>query len=367
MSHEKPIGTGLVTITSDYEYVLDYMRANLLKFQADFSGGGWTRQELDIISHELENTAKFFAEEQGLNNTSIPEVSVNGTNIEIQTGITGNLYNSIKSRIHGESVILSANAKNSRNQYYAGHIEYGFHDRGGNFVEARPFLRPALYAVSESSKGRIIYTMRELLQSLWVEGGYMGYSNITSFGRLRRPSGGLRTFYNQPRYGSKSGHHTTSFFRKGSLNSKGDNFRKQLRKGRIRKGFSEDRYDRQRKHRDDASFKTKTGRTRPRIVKNVTPKQKRLNLKRRRRRENRQKLEDYRLKQDALRRMKNHQPLKNSQTKFFTDHELMRYRDLLKEERDQAGTTRNWKEEQERAKANRNKNKKPFPYWATFQ
>ena len=81
----------------------------------------------------------------------------------------------------------------------------------------------------------------------------------------------------------------------------------------------------------------------------------------------RKKLEDYKLKQDALKRMKNHQPLKNSQTKFFTDHENMDYRSLLAEERAQAGTTRNWKEEKERAEANRRKNKKPFPYWITFQ
>lgn len=356
MSHEQPIGTGPVTITSNYQYILGYMKANMLSFQADFSSGGWTRQELDIISHELENTAKFFAEEQGLNHQIIPELSVNGNEVSIETGPSGKLYNSIKSHIHGDSVVLSANAKNSRNQYYAGHIEYGFHDRGGNFILARPFLRPALYAVSESSKGRIAYTMKELLESLWVEGGYEGYAKISSFGRLRRPSGGIRTFYNQVRYGKNSGLYTAGHYKKTySLQSKNNNFRQKLRQGHLRKGFSANRYDKN-DSRDRNSFKAKTKRSRPRIYYNKL-RSKAGRLKTRRKRETKQRFEAHMLRKSARRKAANFEPMSKKEMKTLSQKEQLDYEKGRREQQIKAGTLRNSRAEKDRARRNREKNK----------
>ena len=355
MSNERPIGTGLVTITSDYQYILGYMKANMLKFQADFSQGGWTRQELDIISHELENTAKFFAQEQGLDKV-IPDVSINGTEVEIRTKNSGDLYRSIKSNIHGDSVVLSANAKNSRQQYYAGHIEYGFHDRGGNFIEARPFLRPALYAVSESSKGRIVQTMRELLESTWTQNGYMGYNNITSFGRLRRPSGGLRNFYKQPRYGANSGLKTKSYYQHNyNLNSKSNNFRKQLRNGGLRKHFSANRYDKDSK-RDRNSFKAKTRRNRP--IKAKTNKQKRFEKRRERITRSRKKLENRLSKKRAVKKAKNLEPLSLKERKYLTESQWREYQRDYYAKRKAEGTLRSYKTEKEKVKKYREEVKK---------
>lgn len=56
------------------------------------------------------------------------------------------------------------NATNERGQYYAGHIEYGHYARDKKtFVEARPFMRPALYAVSKASTGNFAETLSSLL------------------------------------------------------------------------------------------------------------------------------------------------------------------------------------------------------------
>lgn len=354
MSNEKPIGTGLVTITSDYEYVLGYMKANMLKFQADFSQGGWTRQELDIISSELEQTAKFFAEEQGLNEV-IPDLSVNGTEVYIKTKKSGELYRSIKSRVKGDSVILSANAKNSRNQYYAGHIEYGFHDRGGNFIPARPFLRPALYAVSESSKGRVASTMRELLESIWTQSGYMGYDKISSFGRLRRSSGGVREFYKQLRYGPKSGLHTKSHYEKRyNLNSKNNNFRQQLRNGGLRKPLSANRYDKESK-RDRASFKTPTRRARP--LKAKTKKQKQFERRRNRIANSRKRAQEKIAKKKAVNKARNLEPLSLRERKYLTDSQWAEYQRDYYAKRKADGTLRDYRKEKERADYNRQKAK----------
>ena len=61
-------------------------------------------------------------------------------------------------------------------------MEYGFHDRRGDFVPARPFMRPALYAVAEASKSNFRHIMRGLLEDMWTGRGYQGFSSL-DFGR----------------------------------------------------------------------------------------------------------------------------------------------------------------------------------------
>lgn len=48
-------------------------------------------------------------------------------------------------------------------QYYGGHVEFGHRDRGGGFVEARPYLRPALRIVAGASTGQLEATMAMML------------------------------------------------------------------------------------------------------------------------------------------------------------------------------------------------------------
>ena len=40
--YERPlVSNGFVTITSNYEYIFEQLEGNALKFQLDFSEGGW--------------------------------------------------------------------------------------------------------------------------------------------------------------------------------------------------------------------------------------------------------------------------------------------------------------------------------------
>lgn len=196
----------LVDITSDYEYVLGNLQGNVLDLQAQFQSGTWTREELHIIAKELEQTGKLFAERQGLGMSYAVE-SINGAQFSIVNyHKTGTLINSIHAVVDGNYKINFFNdARNSRGQYYAGHIEYGFHDRSGKFIPARPFMRPALYAVSESSKGNILTAMGRLTNQVLFSGlGAGSFSNF-SFGRKETASGGIRKFYQQSHLGRGAG------------------------------------------------------------------------------------------------------------------------------------------------------------------
>ena len=254
--YERPlVSNGFVTITSNYEYIFEQLEGNALKFQLDFSEGGWIKEEVKIIAHELENTAKFFAEEQGL------AASIDFGNLSVLTGNTGKLYQSIKGRTHGFEAYLTADARNSRGQFYAGHIEYGFHDRGDNFIPARPFLRPALYAVSEATKGHTRQIMKSLIKDMWSENGYQGWKHL-EFERLFTDKGNKRWLMQQRVYGKESGLKLSNFLRNQyGLKTKSNNPRKILRQEGRLKGFSWDRYrvtdKSQKNHRDVKSQQTK--------------------------------------------------------------------------------------------------------------
>ena len=192
----------LVTLESDYEYVLGNTIGNIMNLQADFSTEEWAQQDLQIISKELVNTAKWFALQQGLGGvTQIKEHSVNGTPVYInKKNGTGTLIRSIKAEPQGNTVVFWNDANLGRG-YYAGHIEYGFHDRGGNPVAARPFMRPAFQAVARSSRNELAHTLQLFLQGGLVQNTTAKFATPTSGGyrrafygqSLRNPSSGLRT------------------------------------------------------------------------------------------------------------------------------------------------------------------------------
>lgn len=195
-----------IEITSEYGYrfneLQNIMQANLLSMEAMFQTADFMSSELDLIGQEFVNTAKKFAQQQGLGGgtsllawgsspknkfgTTTGPKSLNGT--VAGRGPTGNLISSIHYSLQNNNITFYNDARNSRGQFYAGHIEYGFHDRGGNMVPARPFMRPALYAVADASKGRIVGTLKRYLEQMWA-------MESLQFGYPITPHGNYRAFY----------------------------------------------------------------------------------------------------------------------------------------------------------------------------
>ena len=186
------MSTSMIEIVSDYEYVLGRVRGNVLNLQAQFGGMDWARDELYIISKELENTGKMFAEKQGLRNT-------------------GHLIDSTHAEVDDNHHINFFNNANLGNGFYAGHIEYGHHTRDGQFVPARPFMRPALYVVAEASKGKLTGALYNYLNRIVY--GNMSLGTL-EFGRARLSNNYTRAFYDQQSLGrgaaTNAGHYTTS-------------------------------------------------------------------------------------------------------------------------------------------------------------
>ena len=162
-----------IEIESDYEYVLGELQGNVLNLQAQFSYMDWTRDELEVIAKELENTGKTFAMQQGLIES--------GTLIDSTHAVVTNNHN-----------IDFFNNANLGRGFYAGHVEYGHHTRNGGFVPARPFMRPALYAVSEASVGRLQGALSNYLNQI-VYG--QSSLNILSFGKAQSSKSYTRAFY----------------------------------------------------------------------------------------------------------------------------------------------------------------------------
>ena len=207
----------VITLESDYEYVIGSVMGNVLNLQAQFQNMEWAKSDLDLIAKELVNTAKLFAVQQGLGAASfVYDTSVNGNPVQIRQKRrnTGTLINSIHADVSGRTINFFNNANLGRG-FYAGHIEYGFHDRGGNPVAARPFMRPAFQAVARASRGQIAGTLKDFLQNGLI------FRNYASFGTPQRLSGDLRAFYNQPRgpiRGIGAGTYTTQGLRNSRLN-----------------------------------------------------------------------------------------------------------------------------------------------------
>lgn len=183
---------GLIGLQSDIEAKNNILVNNFLEFSSYFESGRWSDSELNWIATQLEETGKYFAKLQGFSDGPSSRVNFNGSEYITASGTrfnTGNLVNHIKAERKGTFVQFYNDAVNARGQPYAGHMEYGFHDRGGNFIPARPFMRPAFYAVSQASKGRMTSILKNLLERTWRGDGFSGISNI-DFGH--RP-----VFYNK--------------------------------------------------------------------------------------------------------------------------------------------------------------------------
>lgn len=166
--------SGNVNVSSNYKYLtnseiiqsdipekLAIIQDNLLDFQTVFQDGKWTYGELQRISRELESMGRYFLDQYNLSNT-------------------GTLRNSIKAEVSDKTIKFYNDARNSRGQFYAGHIEFGHYSRNGSFVEAFPFMRPALYAVSRASSGNFRDILTELARGVFnTKGGYQGLNNLT--------------------------------------------------------------------------------------------------------------------------------------------------------------------------------------------
>lgn len=204
-----------INFESDYEYVIGSAMGNVLNIQSQFSTMEWAKSDLELIAKELVNTAKLFAVQQGLGAKIHADTSVNGNKVFIKKrgGNTGTLINSIHANVVGNGKIDFFNNANLGRGFYAGHIEYGFHDRAGNFVRARPFMRPALQAVARASMGQISGSLKAFMESglLAGSGAY--------FGHPTNAVGNLRAFYNQSRgpiRGKGSGLYTVGGLKSGN-------------------------------------------------------------------------------------------------------------------------------------------------------
>lgn len=216
MSNSSPI-----IFDSDYEYVLGRLRGNVLNLQGNFGGMDWAQEELYIIAKELENTAKTFAEKQGLRDT-------------------GNLINSTHAKVENKTKVnLFNNARNPYGDFYAGHIEYGYHTRRGDFISARPFMRPALYAVADASRGELKGALARYLSQVVNGVGISGGISL-DFGRAHSSQNYTRVFYQQQTKGrgasTNTGHYTSKGLLNSSMNSQG-NF-SALRESDARKSMS---------------------------------------------------------------------------------------------------------------------------------
>lgn len=164
----------MLEIESNYEYINGILMGNVLDFQAKMTNGSFTTNEKAIIANELRETARMFAQQQGLTH----------------------LASTTETRLVKDGVSLENHAVDKYGRYYAGHVEYGHWDRGHKrFIPARPFMRPALYTVAEASRGRINGAMTSYLNSMW---------SLTplQFGRYHGTNKSYtRAFYSGERFG----------------------------------------------------------------------------------------------------------------------------------------------------------------------
>lgn len=164
----------LVNIETDYEYVLGIVAGNVLDLQAVFENGSWTKPELEKIRDELIEAGHTFASAQGLGGTRL-DSHINAT-------------------VDGNKVRFTNDAQDDYLNFYAGHVEYGHRTRNGTgFVDARPFMRPAMYAVADATRGNLQGTVSRYLNSMWA-------ATPMRFGHQFTASGYERKFYQERQY-----------------------------------------------------------------------------------------------------------------------------------------------------------------------
>lgn len=166
------------------EQLTEALKEELLMYQMSFQQGDWLDSEIQHICDELIQTGQMFAKNQGFGEGLSIGTRNSGRKYIKRTGalLGGFRANPITAKGGGRAIDFRNVAQNERGEYYAGHLEYGFHDRGGNFIPARPFMRPAMYAVAEGSKGNFNNILKGMLQQLWTGKGFHGVSDLT-FGR----------------------------------------------------------------------------------------------------------------------------------------------------------------------------------------
>lgn len=185
MSNEQSLNSNeaLVNITSDYEYILGKTMGQALDFKALFHSNDFLSEQLEQIRYDLEDTAKLFAEQQGLAPGARGWGGFLGKNLDgsnMYRYNTGTLYHGIKAVRSGRSIHLRSEARDQYGHYYGGHVEFGHQN-----VPPRPHLRPALQVVSEASRGKLRSALHNLLT-----GAFSGDMTL-GFGR----GGGLGAFY----------------------------------------------------------------------------------------------------------------------------------------------------------------------------
>lgn len=138
----------------NFEFTEDINRISegLVKLDGLLQSGELIKEDLNQIKDDLVETGKFFAKQQGFSEGHIVKIDKSGK----RRVNTGTLIKHIKARkIDNENGVKFYNDANLGRGIYAAHMEYGFKDRGGNSIPARPFMRPALHAVVNNS-GKVL-------------------------------------------------------------------------------------------------------------------------------------------------------------------------------------------------------------------
>ena len=169
------------TLESNYEYVLGEVTGKILDLEMVINKpGDFIQLDLIHIAEEMVETAKYFAQMHGFR----PGGRI-VSNIEYDRGQIGN-----------GRIVLRDPAKNDRQQYIAGHFEFGYHTKSGRFREATPFLRPAMRAVQQASIGRLTSAA---LEFSGFSGG-MKQPVFNKHGTLGNNNARIRAFYKESGY-----------------------------------------------------------------------------------------------------------------------------------------------------------------------
>lgn len=163
-SYFEYVPKGSTHVLSDISEKTKKIQVNALDFLVNFESGDFFTEQINAIRQELVSTAQYFGELQGLEGSALLDPS------------------NLRAEKNGQYSIKFVNtARDNHNRYYAGHIEYGHYTKNRRkFVPARPFMRPALYAVSKASMGELETVLPDLLMTIFRDNGngYQGIKNL---------------------------------------------------------------------------------------------------------------------------------------------------------------------------------------------
>ena len=175
--------TSIGTTFSDFEYnlkgsyietdipeKLGQLEENILNFETNFQTGEFLKSELEMIARNLESTAVYFGEQHGLKGSRLLLIG----------------ENNLKATVRKNTIEFVNRSQDDYGRYYAGFVEYG-HYSGETLIEARPFMRPALYAVAKASTGQIGQVLADLLTTAFVPNstGYQGVHQLNFGHKLK--------------------------------------------------------------------------------------------------------------------------------------------------------------------------------------